>query len=122
MLLWEKKITNYIMVTAYISTRPSPIASRIRQRWKFTRYVLCHRRRFSVYRVIRSYWVLIRITDTYIGIPREDLSLIFDPFFSKKDNGTGLDLSVDHGIIEKHGGKITVTCKPGKGASFTIII
>ena len=64
--------------------------------------------------------VIIRITDTGKGIPKEDLDLIFDPFFTKKDSGTGLGLSVAHGIIEKHGGKISAKSEPGNGTTFAI--
>ena len=48
----------------------------------------------------------IIIKDTGGGIHPKDLPHIFDPFFTKKDSGTGLGLSVTHGIIEQHGGKI----------------
>jgi signal transduction histidine kinase len=66
--------------------------------------------------------VSIAISDTGEGIEKEDLKRIFDPFFSRKDGGTGLGLSVVHGIIEKHNGKIEVESEPGKGAIFTIFI
>ena len=66
--------------------------------------------------------VIIKITDSGMGIPKENIDKIFDPFFTTKDvgKGTGLGLSVSHGIIEKHKGTISVTSKPGKGTSFTI--
>ena len=64
--------------------------------------------------------VTIKIEDTGKGISKEDLKHIFDPFFSKKDGGTGLGLSVVHGIIEKHGGKISVESAPEHGTSFKI--
>jgi signal transduction histidine kinase len=66
--------------------------------------------------------IAITITDTGKGIEKEDLKRIFDPFFSKKDGGTGLGLSVVHGIIEKHGGKINVESAPGAGTSFKITL
>ncbi len=66
--------------------------------------------------------VTISIRDTGKGIDRQDLKHIFDPFFSKKDSGTGLGLSVVHGIIEKHGGKVKVGSKPGEGTSFSLIL
>ncbi|MGB3082564.1 MAG: ATP-binding protein [Candidatus Omnitrophota bacterium] len=47
---------------------------------------------------------------------------MFDPFFSKKEDGTGLGLSVVHGIIEKHGGKISVESAPDKGTCFEIAL
>ncbi|MGB2600328.1 MAG: ATP-binding protein, partial [Candidatus Omnitrophota bacterium] len=66
--------------------------------------------------------ISIAIKDTGNGIDKEDLKRIFDPFFSKKDGGTGLGLSVVHGIIEKHGGKINVESTPNIGTSFKIIL
>ncbi len=66
--------------------------------------------------------IIIRITDTGIGIPKENLDKIFDPFFTTKEvgKGTGLGLSVSHGIIEKHNGTIRVSSKQGVGTTFTI--
>jgi signal transduction histidine kinase len=66
--------------------------------------------------------VFIKIKDSGRGIDKEDLKRIFDPFFSKKDRGTGLGLSVVHGIIKKHGGKINVESAPGKGTRFEIVL
>ena len=66
--------------------------------------------------------VSITVKDTGAGISKEDLKHIFDPFFSKKDGGTGLGLSVVHGIIEKHNGNIFVKSSLDKGAEFEIIL
>ncbi len=64
--------------------------------------------------------VEIEITDTGMGIQRENLHRVFDPFFTTKatGRGTGLGLSVSYGIIKEHAGKIEVRSTPGKGASF----
>lgn len=63
----------------------------------------------------------IEITDTGCGIANENLSKIFEPFYSTKDQkGIGLGLSVVWGIIDKHQGKITVDSELGKGSTFTI--
>lgn len=64
----------------------------------------------------------ITIEDDGCGIPSENLPNIFDPFFSTKEigYGTGLGLSVAHGIVERHGGTITVKSKLGGGSVFTI--
>ncbi len=67
-------------------------------------------------------YVRISFADDGPGIPAEHLDRIFDPFFttrSEKD-GTGLGLSVCHGIVEKHGGRIYARNKPGKGATFFV--
>jgi signal transduction histidine kinase len=64
----------------------------------------------------------ITISDTGKGIGKEDLKHIFDPFFSRKDGGTGLGLSVVHGIIRKHGGKISAESTPGKGTALQITL
>jgi len=66
--------------------------------------------------------VWIGFTDTGEGIPEENLSRIFDPFFTTKDvgKGTGLGLATSFGIIEEHGGKISVNSKVGEGATFAI--
>jgi PAS domain S-box-containing protein len=66
--------------------------------------------------------VSIGFTDTGEGIPEENLSRIFDPFFTTKDvgKGTGLGLATSFGIIEEHGGKISVNSKVGEGATFVI--
>jgi len=61
-------------------------------------------------------------TDNGPGIPTEHLDKIFDPFYTTKGEkgGTGLGLSVCHGIITEHGGKIYARSKPGKGATFFV--
>jgi len=62
----------------------------------------------------------IVIADTGEGIPPEKLPRIFDPFFSTKDEGVGLGLSLVHKIIDNHGGSIRVKSKPGEGTTFVI--
>lgn len=64
----------------------------------------------------------VAIADTGCGIPKENLSKIFDPFFSTKDAGTGLGLPITHGIIKDHGGEIKVQSEVGKGTKFIIIL
>lgn len=66
--------------------------------------------------------IAITVQDTGQGIPKENLSRIFEPFFSTKPpgEGTGLGLFVTRSIIEKLGGGIAVTSELGKGAAFEI--
>jgi PAS domain S-box-containing protein len=68
--------------------------------------------------------VEIKVTDTGRGIAREDLSQIFDPFFStkKEGKGLGLGLSVVYAIIDRHKGSISAESTPGKGTVFTITL
>lgn len=68
--------------------------------------------------------VEIRIKDNGIGIPDEVKGRIFEPFFTTKDvgDGTGLGLSISHGIIEQHGGKITIESEEGKGTEVIITL
>ncbi|PYK73265.1 MAG: hypothetical protein DME44_01790 [Verrucomicrobia bacterium] len=64
----------------------------------------------------------ISIRDTGEGIKEEDIARVFDPFFTTKDFGTGLGLSVVHGIIEEHGGQIEVESEVAKGTVFHIFL
>jgi len=63
-------------------------------------------------------YVRVSVTDTGVGIPRENIRKIFDPYFSTKEKGTGLGLALSYSIIRKHGGVITVRSKVGVGSSF----
>ncbi|MDD5298007.1 MAG: ATP-binding protein [Rhodocyclaceae bacterium] len=69
-------------------------------------------------------WAVVAISDTGRGIPAEILNRIFDPFFTTKKvgEGTGLGLSISYGIIEKHGGRISVDSEVGQGTTFTLSI
>lgn len=63
----------------------------------------------------------LSIKDTGHGIRKEDLSRIFDPFYStKKQHGTGLGLSISYALIERYGGTISVESALGEGAEFTV--
>lgn len=67
--------------------------------------------------------VQIRLRDTGCGIKQENMSKIFEPFYTTKDQkGTGLGLAVVWGIIDKHGGTISVKSKEGEGSIFTIML
>ena len=66
--------------------------------------------------------VAVRFTDTGVGIPKENLPKILDPFYTTKEqgSGTGLGLSVSYGIVERHRGKLEVKSRVGKGSTFTV--
>jgi len=66
--------------------------------------------------------ILIRISDTGVGIPESVRSRIFEPFFTTKPvgAGTGLGLSTSFSIIERHGGRITVESEVGRGTVFEV--
>jgi signal transduction histidine kinase len=66
--------------------------------------------------------VRVSVRDDGPGIPPDVLPRIFDPFFTTKDvgEGSGLGLSIVHGIIERHGGHVDVESAPGQGTTFTI--
>ena len=68
--------------------------------------------------------VRIKCSDTGCGIDKENLGRIFEPFFTTKEKGkgTGLGLSICHGIVERHGGTITVESSRGHGSTFTIFL
>jgi two-component system NtrC family sensor kinase len=66
----------------------------------------------------------IVVEDTGCGIPKEHLTKIFDPFFTTKPEGkgTGLGLSICHGIVDKLGGRISVSSEVGKGSTFVVTL
>jgi signal transduction histidine kinase len=64
----------------------------------------------------------ITVRDDGEGIRSEDIPHVFDPFFTTKDYGTGLGLSVVHGIVQEHGGQIEVESEVAKGTAFHILL
>jgi two-component system NtrC family sensor kinase len=64
--------------------------------------------------------IIITLADTGHGISEEVRERIFDPFYTTKEHGTGLGLSISYGIIEQHGGTISVDSVMEKGSTFTI--
>lgn len=66
-------------------------------------------------------WIEVRVCDTGRGIAPEDRQRIFDPFYTTKANGTGLGLSVVHGIVLEHQGMIDVENVSGPGTCFRVL-
>jgi len=66
--------------------------------------------------------VVIEVSDTGMGIPEENLSRIFQPFWSSKgvSIGKGMGLAVTHGLVKRHGGTMSVVSRGGEGTTFTM--
>jgi len=66
--------------------------------------------------------VEVSFSDTGEGIPDENIGRLFEPFFTTKEvgQGTGLGLSISHGIVERHGGAISVESRVGRGTTFVV--
>ena len=69
-----------------------------------------------------SSWVEIQVKDSGGGIDKRDMDKIFDPFYTTKDTGIGLGLSIVHKIIREHDGTISAESEKGKGATFIIFL
>ncbi|MPM89462.1 Signal transduction histidine-protein kinase AtoS [bioreactor metagenome] len=65
-------------------------------------------------------FAVVAISDDGCGITEEDLSKIFNPFFTRKPEGTGLGLPITHRILHQHGGVIDVESKLGLGTTFYV--
>jgi PAS domain S-box-containing protein len=72
----------------------------------------------------RDRHLALAVADTGHGIPKDVLPKVFNPFFTTKEvgKGTGLGLTVVHGIITEHGGTIEVESEPGRGTTFTLTL
>jgi signal transduction histidine kinase len=64
--------------------------------------------------------IIIQVEDNGNGIPGEIVEDIFVPFYTTKENGSGIGLSLSKQIMQNHGGTISVNSTPGKGAEFTL--
>jgi signal transduction histidine kinase len=65
--------------------------------------------------------VEIDVEDTGVGIPPEDLSRIFDLYFTTKEKGSGIGLSMVYRIVQLHDGEVDVQSTPGSGTRFRLI-
>jgi signal transduction histidine kinase len=69
--------------------------------------------------------VAMSITDTGVGIPRDYLARVFEPFVQVPNapaGGSGLGLAISRRIVEAHGGQLTVQSEPGRGSTFTFTV
>ncbi|MDD4557356.1 MAG: response regulator [bacterium] len=72
--------------------------------------------------VVEGKYIKISISDSGVGMPREHLQRIFDPYFTTRKSGSGLGLAIVYSIVKKHGGLITVESEHGKGTAFHIYL
>jgi PAS domain S-box-containing protein len=67
-------------------------------------------------------YVRVSVEDRGVGIPREHIAKIFDPYFTTKQKGSGLGLATSYSIVKKHGGHISVESKLGAGTTFNVYL
>jgi PAS domain S-box-containing protein len=67
-------------------------------------------------------YVKLEVADTGAGIPRENLKRIFNPYFTTRENGTGLGLTTAYHILKSHGGNLFVDSEPGAGTTVTLYL
>ena len=65
-------------------------------------------------------YVKIEVADTGVGIPGRNLKRIFDPYFTTRENGTGLGLTISYHIMKNHGGNLFVESEPGAGTTVSL--
>ena len=67
-----------------------------------------------------DYEVLVTFSDTGPGISAEDMSRVFEPYFTTKTSGTGLGLLIVRRVVREHGGEIELTSKPNEGTRVVV--
>ena len=71
-------------------------------------------------------YVVISVSDTGSGIPAQELSRVFEPYYSRKtlsqQSGTGLGLAIVHGVVKEHAGYVDVSSVPGAGTTFSVYL
>jgi signal transduction histidine kinase len=67
-------------------------------------------------------YVRIRVSDTGVGIPAQNINRLFEPFFTTKHNGTGLGLPITRRIVQEHFGEIAVQSEPDRGTTFSVVL
>ena len=63
---------------------------------------------------------VLQVRDNGVGIPEENIDKVFIPFFSTKEGGSGIGLSLSRQVMQLHNGAITVSSRPGAGSTFTL--
>jgi PAS domain S-box-containing protein len=66
--------------------------------------------------------LLVSVCDTGVGLPPQEVSQIFNAFFTTKPDGTGMGLPISRSIVESHGGRLWATANPGRGATFHVTL
>lgn len=66
--------------------------------------------------------IVVKVSDTGQGIPEQDLSRVFDPYFTTKQSGTGLGLAIVHKIMEAHAGQVKISSTENQGTTVSIIL
>jgi signal transduction histidine kinase len=66
--------------------------------------------------------ILITVTDSGIGLKAEDLSRVFETFYTTKADGMGMGLAISRSIVETHGGRLWATANADLGATFQLIL
>jgi PAS domain S-box-containing protein len=74
----------------------------------------------EVHHATDTRWLIVSVKDTGIGIKKEELARVFEPFYTTKASGTGLGLAIAYRIMEDHGGTIQVSSTPGIGTTVTV--
>jgi len=67
-------------------------------------------------------WAVLSVSDTGVGIPRENFDRIWEPFYTTRTHGTGLGLSLVRRIVEDHGGRVEVESRLGEGTTFRVFL
>jgi signal transduction histidine kinase len=68
----------------------------------------------------KNNYLMVTVSDTGVGISKENLQKLFTPFFTTKKEGAGLGLMITHEIINQHKGNIKIESKLGEGTKFVI--
>jgi PAS domain S-box-containing protein len=128
---YEQRVNNIEVVTRLDAGLPEIMADYFQVQQVFLNIVVnaeffmieAHRRgRLTIVSEVAEGNIKVSFTDDGPGIPPQNLSRIFNPFFTTKDvgKGTGLGLSICHGIIAEHCGRIYATSESGRGATFVV--